>query len=226
MGMLKALENYDISLGVPFVVYKERYTEREILDYIRSVRTGYTAQSLAEYTKLRKAMAIWEKYERSYSDETLQKIAEEMQESVSDVKEILLGGLLNENAVELYRRYTDEDGEGYDDSGEEYIQDNSSDTEYLYFKAELYSRIWEAFDELDYEEQSMLAERYGFCPECRGVFYMDTADLNEYGEPKQKLIPQMMYIDIATDHEYSSANTAKQKCDRAIEKLRKAISEL
>ena len=72
----------------------------------------------------------------------------------------------------------------------------------------------------------MLAERYGFSPECRGVFYMDTADPNEYGEPKQKLIPQMMYTDIATDHKYSSANTAKQKCDRAIEKLRKAISEL
>ena len=103
MGMLKALENYDVSVGTPFTVYKERYAEREILDYIRSVRTGYTAQSLAEYTKLRKAMALWEKYERSYSDETLQKIAEEMQESVSDVKEILLGGLLNENAVELYR---------------------------------------------------------------------------------------------------------------------------
>ena len=138
MGMLKALENYDVSVGTPFTVYKERYAEREILDYIRSVRTGYTAQSLAEYAKLRKAMALWEKYERSYTDETLQKIAEEIQESVSDTKDILLGGLMNENAAELYRRYTD----------------------------------------------------------------------------------------IATDHEYSSANTAKQKCDRAIEKLRKAISEL
>ena len=80
------------------------------MDYIRSVRTGYTAQSLAEYAKLRKAMALWEKYERSYTDETLQKIAEEIQESVSDTKDILLGGLMNENAVELYRRYTDEDG--------------------------------------------------------------------------------------------------------------------
>ena len=72
----------------------------------------------------------------------------------------------------------------------------------------------------------MLAQRYGFCPKCRGVFYMDSTDLDEYGEPKKKLIPQMMYTDIATDHEYSSANTAKQKCDRALEKLKKAIRKL
>ena len=107
MGMLKALENYDISIGAPFVIYKERYAEREVLDYIRSIRTGYTAQSLAEFAKLRKAMAIWDKYERSYTDETLKMIADEMGEETDAVKDILLSGLLNENAVELYRKYAD-----------------------------------------------------------------------------------------------------------------------
>lgn len=34
MGMLKALENYDISAGASFTVYKELYVEREVLDYI------------------------------------------------------------------------------------------------------------------------------------------------------------------------------------------------
>jgi len=64
-GLWKALENYDISHEVPFLIYKERYVEREVLDYIRTARTGYTAQSMAEYDKLRKTMAIWtEKYNR------------------------------------------------------------------------------------------------------------------------------------------------------------------
>lgn len=65
----------------------------------------------------------------------------------------------------------------------------------------------------------MLAQHFGFCLECKGVFYMNYKDLDEYGEPKKKLIPKMMYTDIATEHEYSSANTAKRICDKAVEKL-------
>ena len=220
-GLLKALRSYDVSVGTPFVVFKERHAEREVLDCIRNIRTGYTVQSLAEYNKLRKVMAIWDKYERRYTDETIENIAAETGETARNVKEILLGGLRNENAAEFYRRYSDDDGDGYDDSGEEYIQDNSSDTEYLYFKAELYSRLMNAYEDLNYEERTMLAERCGFCTHCYGVFFMDEPD----GDPKKKPIPQMMYTDIATNHGYSSANTAKRICDRTLEKLRKAIQE-
>ena len=60
-GLLKALTNYDIEQGAPFTSFKERYVEREILDYVRSMRTGFTAQSIAAYSKLRKAMAVWDK---------------------------------------------------------------------------------------------------------------------------------------------------------------------
>jgi len=223
VGLLKALENYDISIGVPFAVYKERYAEREVLDYIRSIRTGYTAQSLAEFAKLRKAMAIWDKYERSYTDEMLKMIADEMGEETDAVKDILLSGLLNENAEELYRKYADEDGE---ESTEEIVPDNSNNPSYLFFKSELYSCLWEAFDKLSYEEQSMLAQHFGFCLNCKSVFYMDYKDLDEYGEPKKKQIPKMMYTDIATDHEYSSANTAKKICEKSIEKLKEMLESM
>lgn len=222
IGLLKALQNYDVSIGTDFIIYKERYAEREVLDYIRSARTGYTAQSIGEYAKLRQAMAIWDKYDRSYANETLEAIAEEMQESVANVKEILLGGLLNENMVELYRHYAEDDGE---ETAEEIAVDNFSDPYHLYVKYELYSHLWEAFDKLNYEEQAMLSKRYGFCRECHNVFYMDYTDLDEYGYPKKKPIKPMLYTDIATDHEYSSANTAKSKCDKAIDKLRKAVKD-
>ena len=220
MGLLKALENYDVSTGVPFVVYKERYAEREVLDFIRCARSGYTPQSLNEYAKLRRVMAIWQKYERKYSDEVLEKIADEMQESASTVKEILLAGLLNENAVELYRRYADEDSES---TLEEIVSDPSSEPSHIYFREELYGQLWSSFEELDYEERSMLSQLYGFCPKCHSVYYMDTNDPDEEGNPKRKRIPQMMYTDIATEHEYSSANTAKRRCDEALKKLRKAV---
>ena len=222
-GLHKALTNYDIEQGAPFTSFKERYVEREILDYVRSMRTGFTAQSIAEYTKLRKAMAIWDKYERDYSDETLIKVADELEETVENTKVILLGGLLNENRIDLYQQYTGDDGE---ESTEEAHSDSSSDTYTLFMKKELYTRLWEAYEKLEYTERKMLSQRCGFCFECHSVFYMDYDDLDEYGEPKKKSIKPMMYTDIATDHEYSSANTAHNKCEKALDKLRKAIKDL
>lgn len=127
----QSIKNYDIKQGASFTSFKEQYVEREILDYVRSMRTGFTAQSIAEYAKLRKAMAIWYKYERDYSDETLIKVAGELEETVENAKEILLGGLLNENRVDLYRQYTDDDGE---ESTEEAHSDSSSDTYTLFMK--------------------------------------------------------------------------------------------
>ena len=79
---------------------------------------------------------------------------------------------------------------------------------------------------LSYEEQSMLAQHFGFCLNCKSVFYMDYKDLDEYGEPKKKQIPKMMYTDIATDHEYSSANTAKKICEKSIEKLKEMLESM
>ena len=90
----------------------------------------------------------------------------------------------------------------------------------------LYNRLWDAYDRLEFTERMMLAQRLGFCFECHSTFYMDHNDLDEYGEPKKKPIKPMMYTDIATDHEYSSANTAHKKCEKALMKLKEAIKDL
>ena len=90
-GLLKALSKYTIDGGASFVSFKEHYVEREIFDYIRSMRTGFTAQSLTEYAKLRKAMAVWDKYDRSYADAVLESVAAELGETVEDTKKRLSG---------------------------------------------------------------------------------------------------------------------------------------
>lgn len=56
IGMLKALQDYDSTRGVPFIVYKEYAAIREVHEYIRTMRTGFTAQSNDEYLRLRKAI--------------------------------------------------------------------------------------------------------------------------------------------------------------------------
>lgn len=222
-GVLKALTKYTPNGGASFVSFKEYYAEREIFDYIRSMRTGFTVQSLAEYSKLRKAMAVWDKYDRSYAAATIEAIAAELGETADDTKQILLGGLLNENRADLYQQYAEDDEA---ESTEEAHPDTTSDTYTLYMKGELYARLWDAYDKLEYTERMMLAQRLGFCFDCHSTFFMAYDDLDEYGDPKKKPIKPMMYTDIATDHEYSSANTAHKKCEKALAKLKEAIKDL
>jgi len=45
LGMMEALQHYDISRGVPFLAFKEFYAMNALHAYIRTMRTGYTSQS-------------------------------------------------------------------------------------------------------------------------------------------------------------------------------------
>ena len=80
------------------------------------------------------------------------------------------------------------------------------------------STIWNK-----YTENIMLAQHLGFCPECFSTRYADKTDLDENGKQKEKSIKPLPYTDIATDHGFSDADTAKRVCDNAIIKLRKKI---
>lgn len=69
----------------------------------------------------------------------------------------------------------------------------------------------------------MLAQYLGFCPECFSTHYADKNDLDENGKPEEKPIKSLPYTDIATDHGFSDANTAKRVCKKAVTKLKKSI---
>ena len=219
IGLYRALKVYDISSAIPFLVFKERYVERYVLEYIRTMRTGYTVHSTAEYARLRKTMAVWDKYDRDYSEDTLSKISAETGDDINVVKDIIRGGLLNENMAE-FNIYYDENSDNNGVAGEEYITDYTTDTFHILTRQELYSKVMVAYENLEYRERVMLAQRLGFCPECYSPYYMDNQDLDEYGNPKKKLIRPMMYTDIATDHGLSSANTVKNICEKALLKIK------
>ena len=55
-GICKALHKYDISTGVPFLIFKEFYVKNEIDNYIRTMRQGYSVQSIDEYRTLKTAL--------------------------------------------------------------------------------------------------------------------------------------------------------------------------
>ena len=216
-GLCKALVNYDISKS-PFFPYANRYMEREAHNYIRTMRTGYSIQSEFEYARLRKAMAIYKNLGGEFTEETISQVATQIGESYEKTKSIIEGGILTENYTDV--QSNDEDDEQTIDF---LLPDSSLNPENIYFKQELYDKLYEAYDSLEYTEKIMLAQHLGFCPECFSTHYADKTDLDENGKPKEKPIKPLPYTDIATDHGFSDADTAKRACNNAIRKIKSAL---
>lgn len=222
IGLLKALEDYDPERGVPFIVYKEYAAMREVHEYIRSMRTGFTIQSYDEYLRLRKAMRLYREFGNKSDDATIEKIAEAIGASKEDATEIIRCGIQNMQFVEYYRQYADEDSE---ESREEVAHDGSSEPDKIFFNLERTEAVMTAFENLNYRERAMVSAHLGFCMECYATHYYDKDDLDEDGKPTRKPIPEEAFIDIAVDHGLASPDTADTTYRKALGKMKKELKK-
>ena len=222
MGMMEALQRYDISRGVPFLVFKELPAMNAVHTYIRTMRTGYTVQSSYADENLRKVMRKFAEHGYCYDEDTIAAIAEETQISPKNVEEILMGGLLNMNMADFYRHYGDEDSE---ESMEEVATDGTSQTEELYLRIERADKVMSTFESLNYRERAIVADHLGFCRDCYATHYYDENDLDSNGKPKRKPRRKVPFIELAVEHGLASPDTADRTYRRALEKMRKALSK-
>ena len=74
IGMVNALQQYDISRGVPFLSFKEFYAMNAVHAYIRSMRTGYTSQSSYADAQLRTVMWKFAELGYRYDEEIINTI--------------------------------------------------------------------------------------------------------------------------------------------------------
>ena len=216
IGVYKAAVRFDPAKKKTFIAYAQRIIDREVFNYIRAMRTGYSVQSEREYSLLRKAMALYHEYGDKSDDDTIKKIADQLGVSPDRTITMLTGGLRNEHMVDVY-----------DESGDEQSQlfsDSTSEPYTLMMKEALYERLYEAYFSLDFTERMMLAQHLGFCPECLSIYGLDHNDLDENNYPKKKRIKPLPYTDIATSHGFSDPDTAKRICDGALRTMRKEIT--
>ena len=218
-GIYKALQKYDISTGVPFLIFKEFYVKNEIAAYISTMRQGYSVHSVDEYRTLKKAMALYAKYEYKFDEEAITKIAAEIGKSVRDPKEIIRSGIDSTHYTAFYRRYADEDGES---TAEDVAVDDTSNPEKLFFRQWQTEALFDAYETLDYRERMMVADHLGFCPECYGIYELGS-DGN--GRPVKLLRKGKAYIDLAAEHTLSSPDTAFRTVNGAYEKMRRELAE-
>ena len=223
IGMLKALQEYDPERGVPFIVYKEYAAMREVHEYIRSMRTGFSVQSYDEYLRLRKAMRLYREFGNKSDDATMEKIAEAIGTSKEDAAEIIRCGMQNMQFVDFYRQYADEDSE---ESREEVAHDGSSEPDKLFFKLEEAEAIMAEFEKLNFRERAMVSAHLGFCMECYATHFYDKDDLDEDGKPTRKPIPEEAFIDIAIDHGLASPDTADKTYRKALGKMKKKLNQV
>ena len=212
-GMLKALKKYDISLGVPFLVFKEHYVKNEVDEYIRTMRSGYTIRSADEHKRARKAMALYREFGYKSDDITIKNIASAIGKNEKDTREILQRCVDNTHFTDFYRKYTDEDGE---ETGEDVTYDYSTEpcSEYLHLWRE--KGVFGAYEKLNYREREMIADHLGFCNGCYGVFEIAK---DENGKRVRMFRKGKAYIDLAAEHTLSSPDTAFRICSGGYEKM-------
>ena len=190
-GIYKALQKYNISTGIPFLIFKELYVKNEIDKYISTMQQGYSVQSVDEYRTVKKAMALYAKYEYKFNDETITVIATEIGKDLKDTKEIIQAGIDSTHYTDFYRKYADEDGES---TAEDVTVDNASTPESLLFKGWQAEALFNAYKSLDYRERAMVADHLGFCTECYGIYELGR---DENGKPIKLLRKGKVYIDLA-----------------------------
>lgn len=222
MGMMEALQRYDISRGVPFLAFKELPAMNAVHTYIRTMRTGYSVQSSYADEQLRKVMWQYAEHGYRHDEETIAAISNETGISTKNVEEILQGGLLNMSITDFYRHYGDEDGE---ESMEEVAADGTSQTEELYFRMEKAEKVMAAFEALNYRERAIVADHLGFCRDCYATYYYDTDNLDDDGKPKRKPRIKVPFIELAVEHSLASPDTADKTYRRALEKMRQKLSQ-
>lgn len=210
-GILKALANYDISLGVPFLVYKEYYVKNEIDDYIRTMRTGYTVQSSDEYKLLRKTMALYNKYGKS-DDETIAQIAAEIDRSTKITKELITAGRgICPMSISTASRRRDSET-----SSEDVTRDDTPILQRCSLTNGGRDAVFDRYEKLDILERSMIAEHLGFCRECHGILENST---DENGEKILLFRQKKAYADLALQHTLSSPDTAFRIVHKAYDKI-------
>lgn len=214
-GILAALQKYDPSIGVPFVSFQKQYISDSIEDYIRTAQSGVITMTTDTYPVLRRIMVIYHQSGDDCSDDSVQRIADEVAMDAKSVRKYIAIGTLNERRVDFYRQYD----EGGEETGEDVTVDTTSQPDKLYFQAVLYDALHRAYDNLTYREQRTVAKHLGFCGICWSV--KKAVLIN--GEIEYRPIKPMTFEEISHSASRRSDKASERTYKNALEKMRKAL---
>lgn len=200
-GLYQAMQTYDPGYGKPFLQYKEYIVLEEILEYVRTMRSGFTVPSVHEFRILRNVMKRFNETDRDYSGENLERIAKELGLSVKLVKEYILGGLDNENVISMDEEIDEETGH----TMEELMAGREASAEETCFRLLRWESMIKAFVNLTPRQKYIVASRCGICEHCFGIREEKT------------------FKEIATNNGLASAKAAEQIYKKAVKRLKEKM---
>lgn len=206
LGLLQALDKYPAGCGTPFLTYKTRIMWDEVHRYIRTMRTGLTISTDSEYKKVRKAMRIYNACKQQNKPDALMKISKAIGVKEDIASQILQGAVRNQQFIDFYRQYADEDSE---ESHEEVYGDGRLEPLQTLIQKEQREALFSAYDSLDFKEQEVIRMHLGFCPECHST-------------KGPKFQPQT-FFEVAINIGLSSAKSAEKVYRRGIVKIRDQV---
>ncbi|MBS6310945.1 MAG: hypothetical protein KH842_06900 [Firmicutes bacterium] len=214
-GILAALQKYDSSIGVPFAAFQKQYISDSIEDYIRTAQSGMVTMTTDTYPVLKRIMAIYHQGGDNATDDSMQRIANEIGLDTKTVQRYIAIGALNERRADFYLQY-DEDGE---ETGEDVTVDAASRPDKLYFREVLYAALYEAYDSLTYREQRTVAKHLGFCDTCWAI----KKAVQIGGEIEYRPIKPMTFEEISRSASRRSDKASERTFYAAMEKIRKHL---
>lgn len=122
------------------------------------------AKKFPIYKKVRKAMRLYSIYKKDPN--ALKKISKAIGVKEDTASQILQDALRNQQFVDFYRQYADDDGE---ESREEICGDDTYEPLRTLVQKELTETLFSAYNALSYKEQEVIRIRTGVCPDCHRV---------------------------------------------------------
>ena len=203
--MLDCLSSYDPAKEADFLTYAHYFIGNALLECRRQEEAG-SFKSLDEYKAARGIAWLYNNSGKSAKD-VIAEYANRQNCTETTAAEYLALAQRNRSRVPFYQTVQDEEGE---ETGEDVSRDDSWNYADILWNGIRAKAVREAFEKLDYREQTLLEKRNAICMTCGRVSPLST---------------RMSFEDLAVQFEGSTASGAERAYRRALEHLACLLTE-
>ena len=205
LAILDCLPGYDPAKEADFLTYAHYFIGNALLECRRQEEAG-SFKSLDEFKAARGIAWLYNNSGKSAKD-VIAEYANRQNCTKTTAAEYLALAQRNRSRVPFYQTVQDEEGE---ETGEDVSRDDSWNYADILWNGIRAKAVREAFEKLDYREQTLLEKRNAICMTCGRVSSLST---------------RMSFEDLAVQFEGSTARGAERAYRRAVEHLACLLTE-
>ena len=205
LAMLDCLQGYDPAQGADFLTYAHHFIGNALLTCRMQEEVG-SFENVDEYKAVRGIAWLYNQSGQS-AQAAIQKYAQKHSCSSETAAKFLALAKQNQSRVPFYQTVQDEDSE---ETGEDVSRDDHWDYAEILWNGIQAEAVREAFEKLNYREQTLLEKRNAICMTCGRVSPLST---------------RLTFEELAILFEGSTASGAERAYRKAVEHLACLLTE-